>query len=67
MTRPLTLTILAISHQTALAKIADKTYHIKNGIIVAEEKPAGNGLNLGNVVDKQDTRLQATAASVKTI
>ncbi len=61
------LTILAISHQTALAKIADKTYRIKNGKIVAEEKPSEGGLNLSNVVDKQDTVLQATAASVKTI
>jgi ATP-binding cassette, subfamily C, bacterial len=61
------LTILAISHQTALAKIADKTYRIKNGKIVAEEKPSESGLNLGNVADKQNTVLQATTVSAKTI
>ena len=61
------LTILAISHQTALAKIADKTYLIKNGKIVAQEKSAGSSLNLGNVVDKQNTVLQATTTSAKTI
>ena len=61
------ITILAISHQTALVKIADKIYHIKNGKIVAEEEPSETGPKTGNVVDQPDTVLQATAASVKAI
>ncbi|UCD80961.1 MAG: ABC transporter ATP-binding protein [Desulfobacterales bacterium] len=36
------LTILAISHQAALVKIADITYHIENGIIVSTEKDAAD-------------------------
>jgi ATP-binding cassette subfamily C protein len=38
------LTILAISHQAALANIADITYHVQNGKIVTIEDRTGNGL-----------------------
>jgi ATP-binding cassette subfamily C protein len=36
------LTILAISHQAALVKIADITYHIENGKIVSTESDAAD-------------------------
>lgn len=37
------LTILTISHQKALAQIADKTYHLQNGKIVTIKDNIGNG------------------------
>lgn len=43
------LTILTISHREALAKIADKAYHVQNGKIVNTEEPPGNGLDNQNV------------------
>jgi ATP-binding cassette subfamily C protein len=61
------LTILAISHQTALAKIADKTYRISDGKIVAEEKPSASDLSLGEMVDNQDNVMQTTVAPVKMV
>jgi ATP-binding cassette subfamily C protein len=39
------LTILTISHQEALAKIADRTYRVQDGKIVTIDDPAGNGLH----------------------
>jgi len=37
------LTILTISHQKALAQIADKTYHLQNGKIMSNKDYIGNG------------------------
>jgi len=43
------LTILAISHQEALVKIADKTYHVQDGKIVTTEERPESGLENKNV------------------
>ena len=39
------LTILTISHQEALAKIADRTYHVQDGKIVTINEHSVNGLD----------------------
>jgi ABC-type siderophore export system fused ATPase/permease subunit len=39
------LTIVAISHQEALVKIADKTYHVQDGKIVTTEDRSGDGFH----------------------
>ena len=39
------LTILTISHQEALVKIADKAYHVQDGKIVSTENRAGSDLS----------------------
>ena len=46
------LTILAISHQEALAKIADNAYHVRDGKIVTPEKNSASDLNSENVDGK---------------
>ena len=61
------LTILVISHQTALAKIADKTYHINDGKIVAENKPSASSQNLDNLTANHDMETPATTASAKMV
>ncbi|MGD8293184.1 MAG: ABC transporter ATP-binding protein [Desulfobacterales bacterium] len=61
------LTILAISHQTSLAKIADKTYHIKDGKIVTENKPSAGNQNLNNLNGNRDMKIPAATASVKMV
>jgi len=43
------LTILAISHQSALVNIADKVYRVKDGKVVATEIRSENCLHAGNV------------------
>jgi len=39
------ITIVAISHQEALVKIADKAYHLQDGKIVATEDRSGDGFH----------------------
>ncbi len=39
------LTIVAISHQEALVKIADKTYHVQDGRIVTTDDRSGDGFH----------------------
>jgi len=43
------LTILTISHQEALVKIADKAYHVQDGKIVTTEERHGSGPDNENV------------------
>jgi ATP-binding cassette subfamily C protein len=47
------LTILTISHQKALVKIADKIYHVQEGKIVTAEQRPGSGLDNKNVSVKR--------------
>ena len=46
------LTILAISHQEALVKIADKAYHVQDGKIVSPEEHSASGLDNESVNDR---------------
>jgi len=43
------LTILTISHQEALVKIADRSYHLQDGKIVATEERSGSSLDNENI------------------
>jgi ATP-binding cassette subfamily C protein len=54
------LTILTISHQEALVKIADKAYHVQEGIIVTTEEHPGSGLDNKNVNVKRARKPQVT-------
>jgi ATP-binding cassette subfamily C protein len=51
-------TILTISHQEALVKIADKAYHVQDGKIVTTEEHPGGGFDNENVNFKRVRRPQ---------
>ncbi len=61
------LTILAISHQSALVGIADKVYRVKDGKIVATEGRSEDCLHAGNVNAESDPGLQLTTNAVKVL
>lgn len=54
------LTMLAISHQEALVKIADKSYYVHAGKIVTTEERPGNSLDNENTDVKSVRKPQAT-------
>ena len=54
------LTMLAISHQEALVKIADKSYYVHAGKIVTTEERSGNSLDNENTDVKSVRKPQAT-------
>ncbi len=43
------LTIVTISHQEALVKIADRAYHVRDGKIVSTEQRSGDGPHNGDI------------------
>ena len=57
------LTILAISHQSALVKIADKAYHIQDGRILQTETTAESERHPANIDAETDPVLQAASSS----
>jgi ATP-binding cassette subfamily C protein len=61
------LTILAISHQSALVGIADKVYRVKDGKIVATEDRSKDRLHSGNVNVESDPGLQPPTNTVKVL
>lgn len=59
------LTILAISHQEALVKIADKAYHVQDGKIVTPEEQSASGIDKENGSDKTVRRPQLANSTGK--
>jgi len=59
------LTILTISHQEALVKIADKAYHVRDGKIVNTEEHPGSGRDNERVNVKRVRKPQAANNSGK--
>jgi ATP-binding cassette subfamily C protein len=59
------LTILAISHQSALVKIADKAYHIEDGRILQTETTAGPEQHPANIDAETGPMLQTASSPGK--
>jgi ATP-binding cassette subfamily C protein len=59
------LTILAISHQSAIVKIADKSYRIQNGKILQTENTSASDLPIADSVAEPDRKLHVTLSSGK--
>jgi ATP-binding cassette subfamily C protein len=59
------LTILAISHQSALVKIADKAYHIQDGKILQTENTSEPGLHTANIDAETGHKLQIAISPAK--
>jgi ATP-binding cassette subfamily C protein len=59
------LTILAISHQSAIVKIADKAYRIQNGKILQTENTSAPDLPIADSVAEPGCKLHVTLSSGK--
>jgi len=59
------LTILAISHQSALVKIADKAYHIQDGKILQTENTSEPDLHPANIDAETGHKLQVASSPAK--